>query len=57
VVLDPPALEDEKVSGRDGIDHGTARQDIHKTAAGLNKEGHDLGKALRILAMSCPTVD
>jgi hypothetical protein len=34
VVLDPPALEDEKVSGRDGIDHGTAHPGIHKTATG-----------------------
>jgi hypothetical protein len=38
VVLDPPALEDEKVSGRDGIDLGTARQGIHKTVIAKTKK-------------------
>jgi hypothetical protein len=52
VVLDPPALEDEKVSGRDGIDHGAAHQGIHKMTAGSGEEDPDPGKALRILATS-----
>lgn len=49
MVLDPPPLEDEKVADRDIRGHGTARQDIHKTATDLGEHGSDPSKAVRIL--------
>ena len=49
MVLDTPALEDEKVADRAVIGHGTARKDIHKTAAGPGEEYPDPGNAVRLL--------
>lgn len=49
MVLDPSAMEDKKVPDRAVIVHGTARQDISKTAAGSGEEYADPGKAGRLL--------
>jgi hypothetical protein len=56
VVLDSPSLEDEKVADLAVIDHGTARQGIHKTAAGSSKKYPDPGKSTDSVELSETTV-